>query len=260
MQAQPALEPNRSLPRTVGILNLTFGAILLLCGVCSTISLLSLAVAGTMANQAQVQAQMEQAWQREREQGLARLQQELDKAAEPADRQRIEQQMQALREAKAPKIDVAAMYGIKDPAVVTFWSIEMISGIVVNLLLIVAGIGLLSVAEWARKLSIGIAVLKLIRLVVLYGYASVAVVPVMARDTAQAVHDMAASVPQAPGQELPPAAEMAQGIGGAWFAGIAVFVILAAVYPLLMLRLLTRPAVKAATQGRDPTLFRPDAM
>lgn len=258
--AETSIEPNPGLARSLGTLNIVFGAILLLCGLCSGISLLSMAFAGTMANQAQFQAQWQQAWKQARDQQLARLQQELDATKDAAVRQRIEARMAEIREASPPEVDFAAMYGIKDPAVVVFWSVELLSGIIFNLLLIVGGIGLLSLADWGRKLSIYVAVLKLVRLVGLYGYALLAVVPVMARDMAQAFHDMAGSVPENRGQEVPPVAEMAQGFGIAWALGLGVFAVLAVIYPLLMLFLLARPSVKAATRVREAPGFGRDAI
>ncbi len=258
--AQLSVEPNRSLPRTVGMLNVIFGAVLLLSGLCCGMGILSIAMAGGMANQPQFQAQMDQAWKQQQEQNLARLQERLDATADPAEKERIQQQMQLVRQTPAPKIDVAAMYGVKDPGVVMFWSIDMLSGIVVNLLLIVAGIGLLALSEWGRKMSIAIAVIKLVRLASLYGYALLAVVPVMARDTAQAFHDMTKSVPQNGGNQLPPVAEMVQTIGAVWLVSLIIFALLGAIYPALMIMLLTRPSAKAATQRREPTAFGPDAI
>lgn len=257
--AQLNVEPNRSLPRTLGILNIVFGLLLLLSGLCCGISVVSFALAGGMANQPQFQAQMDQAWKQQRERNLARLKEQLDGAADPAEKQEIERQMQKLRETPLPKIDPFAVYGLKDPSVVMFWSIDAFCTIVINLLLIVAGIGLFAVSEWGRKMSIAVAVIKLLWLAALYGYAMLAVVPVMARDSAKAVHDMAASMPQDGADQLPPLAEMAQQIGTFGLVGLVVFAVLGAIYPALMLLLLTRPAVKAATQGGKPTVFRPNA-
>jgi hypothetical protein len=259
LAAEPLPQPNPGVPRTFGILNIIFGSMLLLGGLCCGGTILSLSAAGAMANQAQVQASVENAWKQQQQQQLDRLQQQLDAAADPQARQRIQREMEAIKQAPAPKVDVAAMYGVKDPGVVVFWSVEVLSGLVLNLVLIVAGIGLLAVAEWARMLSIGLAALKLLRLAALYGYALVQVIPVMARDSGKAFHDLASQAPQQ-GGNVPTAAEIAENIGQSASVAAAIFVVLAAIYPVLMLLFLTRAPVKASTQGKHTAPFRTDVL
>lgn len=251
--AQLSVEPNRGIPGALGVLNIIFGLVLLLSGLCCGLSVFSLAAFSGMANQAQFQAQIEEAWKQQQERNLARMQQQLDAAADPARKQEIERQMQKMREMQAPKIDVAAIYGIKDPKVVAFWTIDAVSGIVINLLMVIAGIGLVARSEWGRKMSIAVAIIKLLRLAGLYGYAAMAVLPTMVRDSAKALHDLAASAPQNDAQPLPPLAEMAQQMGSVGLVVLVVFALLAAIYPALLLFLLTRPSVRVAMRGREPT-------
>jgi hypothetical protein len=143
---------------------------------------------------------------------------------------------------------------------------DAISGPVLNLALLVTGIGLLARKEWARRGAIGVAVLKVVRLILLNGLLALVVVPgltdacdqiartdlggevvkhVMDRQNASKGAG-AANAPQLTPAEL---IQLMRAFGyGAAFMTLGAGII----YPVVALVVLTRPGARAACQRGAP--------
>ena len=101
---------------------------------------------------------------------------ETQKAKIREDREKIEAQKTKIQEQVDFEKINADLYWLAP----YFWA-DVTTGPVLNLLLVVSGIGLIACANWSRKLAIGVVALKIVRLVVLCVILVGLVVPAMGR-------------------------------------------------------------------------------
>src|SRR5687768_10445715 len=98
----PAEESNPSAAKTIGILNIVFGSILLLCVICSGLNAMMQSAMGPMF--AMQQQQMQQAMQQERQARLEQLQ-ALEKAAKDEDeKKKLQAQQKVIQAQPVPKM------------------------------------------------------------------------------------------------------------------------------------------------------------
>src|SRR5437868_6378994 len=98
----PVYEPNQSLARTIGTLNIIFGAILLCCGACGALNFIVQPVMAP-AFQAQNQAAMQQI-EAEREARIDRLRQEEKEAKTAEEKAQIHARRKAEEARPVPKL------------------------------------------------------------------------------------------------------------------------------------------------------------
>lgn len=258
-------QPNTSAPKTIGILNIVFGCLLLLCVACSSLNLLMQSAMGPMmvAQQQQVQ----QAMQAERQRMVQELQ-ELEKAAkDEKEKAELRGKQKVLQAQPLPKMPDMTRF-TRDTRFQTYSIVDMVSGFLLNVLMVVAGIGLVCLKEWGRVTAIWVAALKIVRLLALYSFFALAVVPDMVQlltSMFQEMFDeMAKGAP--PGQKMPGAAEVGQmgtAMGVMMTASAIGMIIFGVIYPTIVLIVLTRPRVKAACavsvpERPDPTVHPTD--
>jgi hypothetical protein len=240
--------PNVSACKTIGTLNIIFGAGLLLVGLCCGLQLTvqsTVAPAVMAQQQQQFQAIFVQARQKQIEQ-LKGLEKTAKTDKEKAD---VQARLKKLQDAPEPKTpDFTKMYAMDDKRVVGYWIADIASGLVLNLLMLVSGIGLVAVHEWGRRLGVWVAVLKIVRLLAVYGFAIVTIVPITTERFIEVMKPMMeeAAVAQGGGAAGPSPAEMAKVIGIMLTSTFVGVIILGAIYPLAAWIVLTRPGVKAA--------------
>lgn len=237
--------------RMIGMLNVSFAGVMLLCGACSgfyllmQVTLAPFSGAYMQSMQDGLHAQAKQEHQKridalQAEEAAATT--EPEKARLAAERQTLEQKGPA--EVKLP--DMMSMY--RDPWMMGFLVADPASGMPLNALMLISGIGLIAAKNWARKLALWVAAFKIVRLVLLYGYAIVVVVPVFAAKMGEMVESTVRSAPQRPGAQLPPqfGQTIAMFYGVSLSAGAVIMILGGAIYPCIVLWVLTRPKVKAA--------------
>jgi hypothetical protein len=231
--------PRTAIPKTIGILNIIFGFLLLLCVVCSSMNLImQQAMAPVMAGMQQdIQRQLDG----QRQLQLQNLQ-DLEKLAlDEGEKAALRAKRQALQAQPAPK---APNFGNLAPnAVVQGYMIaEAVSGFLLNILMIVAGIGLLIYKQWARVLAIWVALLKIIRLIVLYSIYIAVVVPNAVEQFTgffkEVIEEAEKAAPA--GQKLPGAAldQFAAFIAVGMSAFAIGMIIVGVIYPIIVLILL----------------------
>jgi hypothetical protein len=233
----PAYEPNQSLARTIGTLNIIFGAILLCCGACGALNFIAQPVMAPMF-QAQNQAVMQQ-MQAEREQRIDRLRQEEKDATTQAEKAQIHTRRMAEEARPLPKIpDFTAFF--RDWRLMAYGIADALVGIILNIALLIAGIGLVRLRNWGRITSLWVAGLKIVCLTCLLAILLIWVLPAMI----EKLRDMF----QAVGPGVPPAALttattfMTYGYG----VGAVIVYIFSLIYPIVILVALTRRSVIAA--------------
>jgi hypothetical protein len=245
----PQEQPKTSIPKVIGILNIIFGSLLMLCTICSGLNLMMQStLAGPMM--AMQQQQVQQAMQVERQQRIQELEEREKAAKDEKEKAELKAKQKAIQAQPAPKMPDFNRF-LRDPTFQGFAIVDMASAFVLNILMVISGIALLRLKEWGRATAIWVAAVKIVRLVGLYTYEALVVVPVMVKgfnDMFQEMLDeMARAAP--PGQRMPAAGEMAQlgtVMGVMMTASIIGMVIFGVIYPIIVLIALTRARVKAA--------------
>jgi hypothetical protein len=255
----PERRPKTTIPKTIGTLNIVFGSLLMLCAICSGVSLAMQSAMGPMM--AAQQQQFQKMQEAERAQKLQELQEREKAAADENEKAAIQAQQKALKALPVPKMPDMAKF-TQDADLQTYIIADVVTGLLLNILLIVSGIGLLSFKEWGRQLGLWVAAAKIVRLVALYGYFILVVVPNVTKALTTMFKDMFEEAAKAapPGQPVPGAADMAQmgtAMGIMYTAFAIGMMILGVIYPIIVLTLLSRQRVKAACA---PVAIAPDSL
>jgi ABC-type multidrug transport system fused ATPase/permease subunit len=247
-----------SIPKTIGILNIVFGALLLLCVFCSSLNLmLQAALAPMMVVQ---QQQFQQAMQADRQQKLQKLQ-ELEKAAqEEKAKAELRNQQKVLQAQPLPKMPDLSKF-VQNSTFQGYMIIDVGTALVLNILMVIAGIGLVGRKEWARVTALWVAGVKIVRLIVLYTFYALVIVPIVVQQLTAAFQEMFDDMAKnaAPGQKMPGPADVGQlGTGMAVMMTVPAIglIIFGVIYPAVVLLLLTRPQVKAVCAGTAPSSKR----
>jgi hypothetical protein len=250
------VEPTPGVARTIGTLNIIFGIVLLLCGGCYGASMLWFSAMAPMVHgqqqqaQQQMQAQIDAARQ-QRIDALKKQEEETEDDEEwvrlHAERTKLEKQPQAAVDFPDP----LRMYGLDDPRVMGYYVIDSLTGIALNIAMLISGVALVNLREWGRRLAIWIAAFKIVRLLALYGFYIAVIVPIISARMVEMFEQMNRTVQQAGGPAgAPPVAAMGAGVATAMAAGALFILGGGIIYPIVALILLTRAGVKAATQSR----------
>jgi hypothetical protein len=244
----PEQRPKTAIPKSIGVLNIIFGSILMLCGICTGLNMAMQSAMAPMFGQQQLQFQ--QLMEAERAKKLEDLKKLEDAAPNDQEKAALEGQRKALEAQPLPKMpDMAKFY--EDVSLPAYGIADAVSGLILNILMVVAGIGLLGFREWARQLGLWVAALKIVRLVALYGFFAIVVAPNISKAFSsmfqETVEGMGKGAP--PGQRIPAPAEFAQmGMAmGVMMTAFAIgMIIFGAIYPIIVLILLSRSRVKVA--------------
>src|SRR5262245_14325049 len=244
----PAEESNPSAARTIGVLNIVFGSLLLLCVICSGLNLAMQSAMGPMfaGQQQQMQQAIEQEWKAK----VNELEAQEKAAKDEKEKQELRARQQALRAQPQPKMpDFTKLTG--DQHFLGYTIADVATGIILNVLLLISGIGLVRLKEWGRKMANWTAALKIVRLVALNSYFALVVVPVFVHGFTSIFQEMFEEMGKAgpPGQRMPGQAELTQMgtmIGVMMTVYAVALVIFGVIYPIVVLCVLTRPRVKAA--------------
>jgi hypothetical protein len=150
--------------------------------------------------------------------------------------------------------DVWQYNQFSDRRVAVYSISELSTAIILNILMIISGVGLLAMAEWARRLAVAVSWLKILRWLAMTVVMFVLILPI-SMDLAQKTFDKMDQQMRAQsggrGAAFPFAslAPMTAVFGGV----TAVFsAIISSVYPALSIWFLTRPAARAACLRASP--------
>jgi hypothetical protein len=244
---------NILIPKTIGILNIVFGFVLLGCGTCYTFYVPGLASLGTIVK-ARQQEELARREAKNKVEIEALKQQE--KAAETeADKEQIRAARAALEASgKTPIIDLGFNnYGFDDPRVMGHFVLDASSGMLLNLVMVISGFGLLALKEWARKLAIWLGSIKVIRLLFLCLSLLFMVNPIIVRKATAFLQTQASKADeQAQGQEKvggmshQTAVELGRSLNTMLIAYALGPLVVGSIYPILAIILLTRPSALAA--------------
>jgi hypothetical protein len=239
--------PNPQTPKTFGILNIVFGVLLLLWGL-GTLFITIYSTSFSKSVFAGVDA-LRQTQKKEREAKVKELEKEEAAAKTTEEKEELKSRRERLE--KVPDIDTNTIQELNimsDRRVVIYSYIATVAGIVLNVLMIVSGVGLMLLHEWARKLTLGIAWIKLLRLVTMLVMTFGLILPISTQRQQKFFESMNAQMAAQSGggrQAIPmtPILQMSAVLSA---VGTVFFALFAAVYPVLQLWFLTRDRTVAA--------------
>jgi hypothetical protein len=242
--------PNPQIPRTFGIMNIVFGGILLLFGVGSLVATLyGPKIQKWMFRNVEKTAAAEKAEQKakiadlKRQEAAAKT--EKDKDALKAEREDLEKSVAA--DITTEMDDLANWNPTSDIRIAVYTYSAEAAGILLNVLMIVAGIGLLRLSEPARKLAIWVAWLKIARWIALTIVTMVLILPITMERT-QKIFDkvQAQQKAQSGGRVVFPMGGFAQMMAVVGAISQIFYLVIASIYPALVIWFLTRPRTRAA--------------
>lgn len=226
--------PNPQVPRTFGMLNIIFGILLLLFGVYTIVmTVYGPRIQGAVINQMKVQ-QAEQ--KSEQDAKIADLKKKEAAAKTKEDKEAIIEEREALERRSAP--DVSAMMSdamgmANDRRIIIYTYAETITGILLNVLMVISGAGLLRISEWGRRLAISVAWLKILRWITIMAFTMVVIVPITTEVSQKMFHELEKQIKTQSGRGATPfpMASMAQFAAIATAATSVVSALFASIYP-----------------------------
>ncbi len=242
--------PNPQIPRSFGLMNIIFGSVMLLVGA-GYAAWFACAPMITQQMRAGIKKQQE-IDKAARESKLAELKQQEDAAKTDEDKATIRDERKALEKHVAPDLsgmdDILGWNVFSDVRLAIFYISEVSTGMLLNLLMIISGAGLMALAEWARRLALGVAWLKILRWVAMIAVTMFLVLPITVERSQKLFQQIEAQAKVQSGGKavVLPMSQMGRftAISGAVvvvFSGVV-----ASVYPALSLWFLTRPPSRAA--------------
>ncbi len=243
--------PNFRTPRLIGIFSVVFASELLIVGLClgGYAAIMPLIARFTTNAQNQVEAQLEASNKVELDALAAK-----EKTAK-TDEEKIEIAAKRKEIQSRPKNPMASMMAINqvqlgDKTFIAYTWTDVLTGVVLNILMLTAGIGLLHWRPWARSLAVWTSAVKIVRLILLYGFFIIVIIPPYCQRLGDAVEQMM-TAPQFSGIK---GVAMSGGFYARMYTvmysafGLGVMLI-GVIYPAIVIWCLTRPAVKSACSG-----------
>ena len=255
-------KPQPGLLKTVGILNLIFGGALLLGGLGWLNATASVVVRGVPLRIEP--SEMQAVFDELRNEQLRNLREQETSAASAAERERLKaervrvegQHIQVKDQVDFPKMN-AGLSSLGD-----YLRLDVPSGLVLNMLLVISGFGLVLRKNWARVLCIATAALKIVRLVALTGLLVGSVIPRLSESLdvplrhflTQAIELQRAQQGTPPAGPMPTPEEMVRALKGVGTGFVVFAACFGGVYPIIVVVLLSRPGARAGCRtGESPT-------
>jgi hypothetical protein len=170
--------PKPSIPKTIGLLNILLGFALAVVGV-GYVALYVMAPSLYQMGEDSANTQI----QREKAERAARIS-ELTKAKESAEtkeeREQASVELETLKSTPEPRranLGPRLGFEMRNDKNLAFAYTETIGGVILNIAMIVSGFGLLILNEWARRLALWVAGIKIARIVVVTVFTLTVIIP-----------------------------------------------------------------------------------
>ena len=251
MESQPKPQwvvPNPQVPRTIGLLNIIFGVIMLLIGA-GYLAWYIMAPTFTEVVKAQMEKQ-QATLKASHEAKLADLKRREKAAKTEQEKKDIESEAAIIAASQPPDMsgfeDMAGMNIMSDPRVAAYYFSEVSAGILLNIVMIISGAGLLGLTNWGRKLALGVAWLKILRWVAMIAVTLIVVLPITSEKMQQAFDKIAAQAQAKGGGAAVNSMQMGRVTAMMGAVVIVMVGVAASIYPLVTVWFLTRPRAVAA--------------
>ena len=255
-QAGKWVVPNPQIPRSFGLMNIIFGILLLL----TAIGYGAAYIYGP-ALQRQFSMPLQQIQEKQKADRAAKIAdlKAQESAAKTEEEKKTLAEERAAVEAKVePDLsafnDLQNMNAYNEPRLAIFYIFDISTAVVLNVLMIVGGGGLMGLKEWARRLSIWVAQLKILRWIGMVVGTMAVIVPMTLARVEKATAALEAQMRAGPGGGGPPFS-LTTLMRYSMMAGAVMMVltaIVASVYPAMMWWYLSRPASRAACMMQKP--------
>ena len=250
--------PKPAIPKTLGILNVIFAVLLILFGLCAGVSAL-LAPAIQQFGQRTLDQQKAQAEARKASE-LKALDDQAQAAKTDEEKATIAKERDAVANRPVPAVPTIDMgtAAINDPRIKANIVAQLVTGLILHILLLIAGIGLIRLTAWGRSLTLWWAGLQIAQLLILAVVNFMVMMPIQQASSEATLtklkEDMAK--PNAPPQ-LAMTVQMTE-IMVKFAPAISVsYTLSAMVYPVICLALLQTAGARAAclrpSAKKDPT-------
>jgi hypothetical protein len=251
--------PNPRIPKVMGILNIVFASGLILFGICmgAYIALLPLLSKGMVQMQKKAEADL----RKEQEVQLKELDEAEKAVVAEAEKEALKEQRKTLEARPQVAMPMTMDFdklGMNTPRVRAYYWTEIVTGLLLNVLMIVSGIGMVRRKLWGINLGIYTAAAKLARLLLVYSFFALAVVPPLAEGSGKMAGEMMIQQQKAMGRPVP------KGLDPAYMTKVyyvtytltaVAMIVFGSIYPAISLWLLTRPGAKAACDEKAPPGF-----
>jgi hypothetical protein len=270
---KPPPQPQPGLPRTIGYLNLLFGTILLACGgTCLKLS------SGFLTQYSPLELEpraTRDALEQMRRDTLSELIAQEKRAKTEPERLRLQKTRAGLESVSADltgKVDFAKI-NHDLPWLGRYLGADIISGPVLDVAMLIAGVGLVLLKGWGRRMAVGVAALKIVRLLVLTGLLVFLVVPQMTDLLGQFARTDIGSKVFTGQLEIANAQRSAAGAGALdlsagdmvqiframGYVSALMMLGMGLIYPVVTLVVLARPGARLACQPVRPGAAEPGA-
>lgn len=245
--SEPPLVPDVHTPRTFGILNVVFALMIIPCGLSLGMCEMIPVLVGYVSDR---EIQKEQRQREIQKSELERLDKEIQAAKNEDERARLTKNKTAQLSLTIQSPDVPKVFAnpdFRDPAYVAHFAGDIASALILNLLLLIAGAGLIYQKEWARVLAIVVCWGKLIRLVLLSLSAYFVIAPWVSRVVTM-LENQAVSLDATLAVSNPRA-----GPDVAMLVRVIAMTVLVfgSIYPIFQIWFLARPSVRLACKPRS---------
>lgn len=252
----PMVIPDPKTTRVVGNLNILFGSILIVMNLTSGAMYLIAPIGQRVFGQ--FQDRFEASLKQDRDRELQQLRDKEAAEADPAKKAAIVAQRESMEAWPAQTMPMRMEIGfssINSGPARLHGLIDTVTGLMLNVAMIVVGVGLIHLNEWGRKGAILVASLKIGRLAMLTAYSVLVLAPLQA---AVGVNQMKETLARAPAPPPGPIAAMgnSQVYMSMIVAGLIFNALVAAVFPTIVLVLLNRSRCRAACDPGKPLAER----
>jgi hypothetical protein len=238
--------PTPQRAKLVGTLNIVFASMLLLYILFQIAMLFATPMIMEMSMGVVKQAQTKVDQQRKDE--LAELKKEATEAKTDEEKKQAEERLSTLE--KTPQVKMPDMSKVtdmmKNPVIRANQWCDFISGLVLNVAMLVSGIGLLQLREGGRRLALWTFGLKIVRLGVLASVMITLILPITAKVSSDMMAGMVKS--GAGGPQAAMMGNMAKFQAAFGTAQAVLGVVFGSIWPVIGLILLSRPGTRVACQ------------
>jgi hypothetical protein len=259
-QAGKWVVPNPQIPRSFGLMNIVFGILLLLLAVGYGLMYAYAPVINELFSRPMRQIQEKQ--NADRAAKIAELKAQESAAKTEEEKKTLAAERAAVEATVVPNLtpfeELQKMNAYNEPRLAVYYILDVSAAVILNVLMIVAGAGLMRLKEWARRLAIRVAQLKILRWTAMVIGSMLVIMPMMMEKLDKAMVAVEAQV-KSGGAALP--FSLSTLLRWALFAGVVFMIfgaIVASVYPAMMWWNLTRPAARAACLKKKPELVQPE--
>jgi len=240
--------PKPGVPKTLGILNVIFGVLLVLLGLCSVGGML---MAPAMVDFAEKTTKNAQAKIEADQNARIKSLDDREAAAKTDEEKKAIEQERASEAATKVQINPvdmsAATEVLHDPTVMGVSYVNLGTGLILHVMLIVAGVGLIRLTPWGRSLAVTWAGLQIVQLVIMTTASLVLVLPITQANNAKQIAKLEESVKgKGPGSPEAMSLQMTKMMAPLAVPMAVGQAVAGMIYPIVVLVLLNTTGARAA--------------